>query len=234
MKCSQFPVLFALAFAVLSDSTYGGTIKYELPELLGQHHYDGSEQTPFGRVAHVNTSFGFYSIAEAKVVVEGSVTSGTAHGDGILREPLEFVLEPSVSAHPSFARSISFSTEPVIGAFRIEEVYSDPFWPEITPLPNPAGYPPVSFYVPFFVGLNEFSTDFPPRLKPAKPGELIFATDGMIVDEPIVANVTTAYILLSGPDIVPEPASGAIFVSVLVAGIFACRQRTRRRGGHAV
>ncbi len=121
-----------------------------------------------------------------------------------LREATEFVLEPQVSAWPDFQRVLNLQVDPTPTAFRFDNSFSYPFAPEITPLPNPDGYPPMSFNVMLTISPG-FTTQFPPALDP-KP-EFLLATDGVIVDTPIVANITEAYIIFDGSGIVPEPAS---------------------------
>lgn len=219
--------LLPVVFCLLAGEGYCGVIRYDLPELLGEHHYDGSDVLPFGRVSQVNTPFGFYSVAQARLVVEGTISAGKAHGDGVLREPFDIDLEPSVGATPSFARILTIATESSTGTFRIDDIYVNPFHPEVTPLPNPDGYPPISFQVLFSVGPS-FSTDYPPLITPVEPGELIFASDGVVIDTPIIANVTEAYIVLEGPGVVPEPASAGIAVIAALGTILTTLRLTRR------
>jgi hypothetical protein len=210
---------------VLLSAAAGGTVRYDLPVLLGEHVFDGSDSDPFGPVSYVDTPFGFYSVSRARLVVEGFVTPGRAHGDGVLRQDIEFELLPDVGALPSFARNVTFSIESTIGSFQIEEVYPDPFVPEVTPLPNPDGYPPISFYVRFSVGPS-WETEIPPLLEPVEPGDFFLWTDGIIVDEPITAHVTQAYILFEGPGVVPEPTSAVMIAIGLL--LFGLRHRRAR------
>lgn len=222
--CHRLVFFVALTPIVVSPLAWASTIRYELPQLIGEHRFDGNTEYHFGQIAHVDTPFGFYSVAEARLVVEGSVTAGKAHGDGIIRQALEFALEPSVSALPSFVHSLTFSTKATIGEFRIGETYAHPFAPETIPLPNPDGYPPLSFDVRFAVGPS-FVTNYPPAIEP-RP-ELLRTMDGIIVDVPIVANVTTAYIVMEGPGVVPEPDGAVIaFFALVIIGLIQRVART--------
>jgi len=193
--------LALILFLFESNAAYGGSIRFELPALLGEHTYDGGLAI-INAVAQLETPFGFYSVEEATLIVEGQVSSGLAHGDGIIRESTSFDLLPSVSIRPSFGRSIDISTEPTPAMFRFETTYPYPFVPETTPLPNPGGYPPVSFGVNLSVGPTFGTIYFNPTV-----GTL---STGYIVDVPIVAHIETAYIILSGSSIVPEPSSIAL------------------------
>lgn len=94
--CHRLVFFVALTPIVVSPLAWASTIRYELPQLIGEHRFDGNTEYHFGQIAHVDTPFGFYSVAEARLVVEGSVTAGKAHGDGIIRQALEFALEPAL------------------------------------------------------------------------------------------------------------------------------------------
>ena len=216
-----------LAFFLASTSAHGGSIRYELPNLIGEHQYDGSQPSFLGRVAFVDTPFRFYSVTEARLVVEGHVAPGEARGDGIMREAVGFELLPSVASQPSFSNTFAIPVQPTSANFRLEQVYPYPFVPQTTPMPNPDGYPPISFYVQVSVGPT-FSTDYPPLLTPPEPGELVFAEDGIIVDVPIIAEITNAYIVLSGPSIVPEPTSLVAAVIAFSALLITTTRLTRR------
>ena len=166
-----------------------------------------------------------------QALCRGNRSPGKAHGDGILRQPVQFELVPSIRAFPSFAQIFYIPSESVEGAFRIDDVYMDPFSPYVTPLPMPGGYPPISFDVSFGLGPS-LSTEFPPLLSPPLPGQPNLWTDGTIVDTPIVANVTEAYILLEGPGIVPEPATVAMAaVAALIVAFAIVRLRRPSHDG---
>lgn len=209
--CRPCPLIF-LVLLVANNSAYGGSIRYELTSLLGEYRYDRPNSLAV-KISQVQTQLGFADATEARLVVQGQVTPGKAHGDGMLRENTEFDLLPYVSAYPSFSSRAEISMQPTPESFTLEQVYLNPFFPLTTPLPNPDGNPPVSFFVSLNVG-PVFGTLYPPLINPPTPGELIFVNDGVIVDVPILANITSAYIVLSGPTIVPEPHSlAAMFIA---------------------
>lgn len=212
------PILLLLT----CNATFGGSIRYELPSLLGEHTYDGGLAI-FNAADQVDTPFGFYAVEEATLVVEGHVLPGLAHGDGVTRENTTFDLLPLVSVRPDFDNSIVLFPEPTPATFRFETTYSYPFVPETTPLPNPDGYPPVSFAVYLSVGPS-FGLQFPPQIDPLEDT----LSPGIVVDVPIVAQIDSAYIILSGPSIVPEPSSIALACGLVVL-ICRCRPRRHRR-----
>jgi PEP-CTERM motif len=228
LRTHRIVIAAGLFLLLPSLPAVAGSVRYDLPELLGNHVWDGSDVFDLGQIAHVDTPYGFYSVRQARLVVEGFATLGRAHGDGVLRQDVEFELLPVVNAYPSFAQIIYLPTGPTIGAFDIDYVYPNPFVPEVTPLPNPDGYPPVSFQVLFSLG-PRLETEIPPLLEPVDPGELDLWVRGVVLDDPIVANVTEAYIILEGPGVVPEPTS------IVLAGIGLIlvgwrRHRSCRRG----
>ncbi len=175
--------LASIFVLLASSAAHGGSIRYELPSLLGEHVYDGS-LTLWNAAQVVDTPFDFYAAEEATLVVEGRVSQGVAHGDGVVRDSTTFDLLPSVSARPSFDHSIEISTEPTPAIFRFETTYSYPFVPETTPLPNPGGYPPVSFTVYLSVGPTFGTIYFDPSTGTQ--------STGIIVDVPIVAQIESA------------------------------------------
>ncbi len=207
----------ALAVCLFAGVAYGGTLRYDLPELLGEQRFDGTRQ--FGNSAQVDTPFSLYAVEQARLVIEGSVSPGKAHGDGVIRLPLDFDLMPFVQAGASFQRSLLFPATPTVGPFSFDEIYPFPFVPETTPLPNPGGYPPILLTVGLGISLS-FTTNFPPKIDPASP--FYDAMDGVIVDVPIVANVTTAYIELSGASIVPEPPTASLALASCFCILLCC------------
>ncbi|QDU90078.1 hypothetical protein Pla175_34780 [Pirellulimonas nuda] len=178
--------------------------------------------TVFSRGMQIDTPFGFSRVAEARLVVEGCATAGWARGDGVQLESDSFELIPAVSANPSFQREFNYGAE-TLGAFRIDEVFPEPFFPTTTPLPNPDGYPPVSFQV-FLSVFPSSATLFPARI-----GNSWDATTlAYVVETPIIAQIDTAYIILSGPNTVPEPSGlAAVVAGCLTVFASACGRAIR-------
>ncbi len=203
-------LLPAIMLVLVSTTAYGGTIRYELPELLGEHFYDGGLSL-FDAAAQIDTPFGFAAVEEARLVVVGRVSHGQARGDGVIREGTSFELLPSVSVYPSFANSSELNTESTSETFRIETIYLNPFVPDPLPLPGPDNSPPVSFLV-YLLVQPSLETNFPPLIEPS--GDI--PASGIIVDVPIIAEIEQAYIVLSGTSIVPEPNSLALVCGSIV------------------
>lgn len=223
-KLEQIVLGIFVSCLLTSSPLLAGTVRYELPQLLGEHVYDGPDY--WGRLAQVETSLSYYSADSAKLVVEGTVAAGRARGDGILREALEFDLLPAVSASAYLpgSSSVDFIGEPSpLGSFRIEKVYPRPLDPQVVLMPSPDGYPPILLAVSFSVR-PIFVHPYPPLLHQPQPGDLTFHDDGIIVNEPLVANVTKAYILITGPHIVPEPASGFLLLPAFVLALTSYRR----------
>lgn len=214
--------LVALAPYLTQAPVHGGTVRYELPQLRGEYQFNGTGDSGNRRVAQVETPFGYYSsVDSATLVVEGFVTTGKARGDGISREPLEFDLIPSVGASPSFARRLTSVSNTTIGVFRLEDIYPRPF-AEPMPLPGPADYTPTSFEVSFSVDPSAFDTRIPRLIGP--PPDFMWDSGGIIVDTPIEANVTDAYIILEVQG-VPEPMGAFTAVIALLVITVAAGRR---------
>jgi hypothetical protein len=216
--------LVVLLLCGLSQTTLGGTVRYELPHLLGEHRFDGTDSF-FGSGNGIQTPFGYYSVHEARLVIEGTSQPGKARGDGVLREPIEYELPARIGV--SFTTMAgSFATgfrRETTSPFSIERIYPFPFVPEVIPLPSPVGHPPATFFTDILVSTNS-STVFPAPID-ANSAE-IRDWDGIIIDVPVTAHITKAYIEFSGPEIVPEPSA----FSAALSGLFLFMYRMRRGG----
>jgi len=198
-------VLFALAIALSMDSSrlQAGTFRYELPELLGELRYD-IEKTSLVDVS-IATPFGLTGVSKATFIIEGSITRGKARGDGVIFEATEFELEPAFAVGYEFPNS-GFGTLPLLqpSSFRIVETFNGPFY-SVTPLPGPGvSTPPFSFSVTASVG-PAITTMYPDRID--SQTDPIDLPVGFVVETPIIANVTEAYVVLEGSSVIPEPNS---------------------------
>jgi hypothetical protein len=207
---------------MLNSEGICGTIRYELTGLLGEHMFEGLPYL-FSANAHVNTPFGFYTVAEARVVVEGTASAGKAHGDGVVREAQEFILQPRVGIWPSFPRTIDLDIGATTEQIRFDKTYSYPFAPEVTPQPRVDGYPPLSFDVALSI-FPSIDTKYPAFLEPQTDHTTFYP--GIVFDEPIVANIERAYVLLAGPSIVPEPMALHLLCGGVVAFVLLRRVRS--------
>jgi hypothetical protein len=213
---------FLSATVVVTSAGLAGTVRYELPELLGQHLCHG--ELFIAGLSNIHTPYNFSAIEQARIVVQGDVQAGLALGDGIIRAAEVFELKPGIGVTASFKHSAALGVDDLAGAFSLNETYAYPFVPETTPLPNLDGYPPVSFTVGLGLGPS-LSTQFPPKIDPSP--QYFQATDGVIVDQPIVAFVSVAFVELSGAEVVPEPSGMALVLAFSAIG-FGTDTRRRR------
>lgn len=211
--------LAAMSMLLSENFASGGTFRYDLPELLGEYRFDGGDD--YSKRVEIDTPFNLTGVSRAIFFIEGSITPGVARGDGVVFEPDEFELVPSFYVFYGFPNS-GFLTFPVEthSPFRINETFTGPFY-SVTPLPNPVEPPPVfSFQVRPGAG-PAISTLYPDHVD---PNDVILNTfDAIVIETPIIAHVTEAYVILTGNSVVPEPhacfllfcGTGLISVSIV-------------------
>lgn len=220
---------FALGLLACGNA-FGGSIRYDLTSLLGEYRYDESGSRYVDGVVSFEAPFNRYSVLEARLVLEGRVPLGRARGDGILREATSFDLSPSIATLTSVGSTLEFSFQSVLEEFRLERVYPDPFVPSLIPLPNPlqkpSDVPPVTFEVQVSV-MPAFGTMYPPLFAPPERFGPVNTVDGIIIDTPLIAEITSAYIILSGPNIVPEP-NGLVSAIILIFALVMARYRVQQ------
>lgn len=211
--------LLAIALLLVAASpAFGGTVRYDLPGLLGQHSSDEVSDVFSWPTQQIDTPFGFGQVDEARLVIVGTVSPGLAHGNGITHEAISFQLLPVIHVIPSFADPIDIY--PSSESFHFETVFSNPFFPNTTPLPGPDGHPPVSFSLQLIPNVS-MHTSLPPHI----PGNITLEPP-YYVDVPIIAHIQEAYILLGGPQIVPEPRTLTLTGLMVLVGVGIAR-RTR-------
>lgn len=209
------PALFLLLFMPAWESASAGSVRLELPELLGELRFDGTE-SPFGGGPNSKSTSVYspirhvYAVSEARLILEGEVMVGAARGDGVVRESRAFDLLPAVKVDISTTRggSTSLLAEPTPDDFRIEKVSFSPFIPLVIPLPGPGSTPFDPGPIKYKVFLGAHTSNLPPRVT----NDPVIFPDGIVVEEPITARITRAYVVFSGSQIVPEPSGVAIFV----------------------
>ncbi len=206
----------ALGFLLASAPALGGSIRYDLPGLLGEHRFDDPLMF-IGRGAEVATTVAPKQITAVRFVVSGSVSSGRARGDGVQFDPVAFELLPAVNIYTNIGFSIGFREEVTPDKFFLEWTIADPFADLLSP---PIGGYPV-FDLQAFVSIApSLQTIFPHRLSAADDQ----LAPGYVIEQPIIAHIDTAYIILSGPTIVPEPSGWTCAGLLSIAMVFARRR----------
>lgn len=212
----------------------GGTMRYDLTELLGEHRFEGEKPFPELQLSRhgissfdtqfintIDTPFETPGVSKATLVINGNLLPGNARGGGIDLDQTEFVLQPRFRAFHGFS-SFSNATNPAAqtGLIRINETFAGPFSSGLTVLPFGTigtGGPLFTFSVIANIDPGP-STRYPPRhyslpyigmknIGPKWPPH-----SGYLVVTPIIANITEAYVVLEGSSVVPEPSSGAMIL----------------------
>jgi hypothetical protein len=210
--------LLGLYIALAATPATAGTLRVDLPELLGDYEYDGGRESGNRRTVTLNMPFRVYSISEARIVIAGTTTPGKGRGDGVLREASAFDLLPSGSPsfHPQLNVRDLFAVKMDVGDFIVDRTLVTPLHPAVTPLPCLCETPPIYITAGMSLGLNELITNFPPWIGDRIPGHLYRASDGIVYETPIRAQVTEAYLVLTGRGVVPEPRTAWLLTVILV------------------
>ncbi|MBA4107490.1 MAG: hypothetical protein C0485_17270 [Pirellula sp.] len=206
-----------LLTAVAASATLvaqAGSMRFELPELLGEHELTTlADGFPAGYVVTsttIQTPFYVYHVNSARLVIVGAATAGTIRGDGATRAAEEAAFLPRVTAQPQFyggASVVHFSLDPPPSVISLDQSYSRPFVPGVTPLPGPgvvqqlrAKFDVTLAMYPDSVALNSI-----PYLTESDPLAYRRQEEGLTVIESARARITEAYLILEGPGVVPEP-----------------------------
>jgi len=209
----------------MSASANAGSQRIELPELLGEYHFDGGDSSR--KFVHLDTLYGVLGVSRARVVLTGTLHPGKAHGDGVILAATDFELPGRTSA--TFVTPgggfVGFGL-PAEGPFVVDETFLGPFY-NVIPLPCPCGGQPEFDPLISFEIRPSLLTQYPPALESAPVPR--FETDGMIVDVPIVANVSEAYLLVSGVGVAPEPHSIWLAMAAAAALVIASSDFPRQR-----
>jgi hypothetical protein len=233
MSLPRIILFLILANGFLIGAAQGGSIRYDLPELLGQHYYGAHGLGGVG--TERQTDFIGYSVTKSRLVIEGTIHPGKARGDGIFREPVEFDLIPivgfSVGAIPGlFSPSVSmrFDADHVnLGPVLVDHTRILPFRWNITELYDSSNDPPLLFGAE--LGLFDyFPAPFPAKI--VADGEPYYLMDGIIIDVPAYANITNAYVeFFLDSELVPEPSTAAATISAALLLLF---QKGRMKSRH--
>jgi hypothetical protein len=158
-------------------------------------------------------------------VIKGTLSGGRAHGDGVTRENQSFDLLPSYQWLSNFGDFYSLNNTKPEGDFVADiEFNAYPFLRSLRPL-DPVRDPiALASFSIGFRAMPSISTQYPLFLNPVD-NQVDFG-QGIIIDVPVRANVTEAYIVLSGPAIVPEPSMYVIgTLSIVGLAVIGCMRR---------
>jgi hypothetical protein len=226
-------LLLTVVAASAALTAHGGVMRYDLPELLGDHQLAtldyGFSSGGFVTTATIQTPYDVYQVNSARLVIVSSSTAGTVRGDGVDRAADEVAFLPRVTAQPKFysGRNIGFfSMDPPPSVINLDQSYTDPFRPDVTPLPGPgtdwilsAKFDVTLALYPDSIALASIPNYIP--LDPFNPRRQVA---GLTIVTPAVAHITEAYIIFEGYDIVPEPTGGALAV-IAFAALLAKRRK---------
>lgn len=257
---SWFPFGFAtflFAFLQASPATsVAGTIRYDLPELLGRYEYGGKDDPLRGRSVTVDTPFDLGGVSSIRLVLEGTVKPGVARGDGIYYEPTRVVLEPSVLSGVGVENGmvlLTLASHQPTGDFRVERELLGPFRnfkyggcdPEVICSPGPPRHIPVYSFSAWAGASPAYTTQTPEVIDnnetvndPSDGGPYILREflDGLIVEVPVVANITEAYAIIEGRSVLPEhvtastvPEPSGIAIMFGMSSLFLSRRPERAK-----
>lgn len=217
-------LLLTVAAAAGAAISHAGSMRFELPELLGEHELTTvADGFPAGHVvtsATIQTPFYVYHVNSARLVVVGAATAGTMRGDGTTRAADDAAFLPRVTAQPQFYSGASighFSMDPPPSVISLDQSYSHPFVPSVTPLPGPGVIQELSakFDVTLAMYPDSIALNSLPYLTEPDPLAYRRQDEGLTVIEPAKARITEAYLILEGPGVVPEPSGGMLAAMAL-------------------
>ena len=206
--------IVASLFGLSPAASMAGTVRYDLPELLGRYEYGLQDDPLRRRSVRVDTPFELSGASSIKLVLEGTVKPGVAMGDGISYEPTRVVLEPSVPSGIGVTRGmayLSFGSPQSTSEFRVEHEILGPFRsfdysqgcdPEVICSWKPPRLIPLYSFTAS-AGVSPAHTTQTPDVIDGQTKPFRFL-DGLIIEVPVVANITEAYAIIEGSGVVPE------------------------------
>ena len=219
MNLTRVFVVSAIASLVAPTLVLAGYVRYDLPELVDEYRWEDKKLPADEGHASLDTRLPLADVSEARLVIEGRATAGVAHGDGVTLRSDGCDLLPGAFIELSGGeiRRI-WRLQAPDGGFRFEQVHHAPFALAPVIAPGLDLNPPRMSVEVSVCTFPWWTTVYPPRLTPPGPGPYVInlVPDGIVVDVPIVVEVTAAHLVLSGPAIAPEPggltllASGAV------------------------
>jgi len=212
-----------LLLFVLAPQAKGGTITLPLPDLVGTYQYNSLGTPPSGcaKTATLETTWGLYQVTEAHLVIEGSFSAGRVTGDGVLRQAEEVALNSDFSNMYIIGyNGFGFLDRATSGAFTVSGDFIGPFDRYLS-IPPPPG--PLYFTATIQMALNTQNSLWGPPAFFVPPAEGTPWYEGLVLVDPATATVTSAYLVLEGPN-VPEPATLALLA---LGGLMALGRRAR-------
>jgi hypothetical protein len=223
----RFAGCLGIFIALSATAASGGTLRIDLPQLVGDCCSAG--QLP--PEAEVPTPFDIRGVSSIRLVLEGTLTSGKGRGEGVEGVATEFELKGTASAYfyalqgfpprppldPDYLFvSFFFKTEaePQAGQFHIDHFFIGPFFDART-----LDLVPV-LSLHFSAGPEiSAATLFPPPI-PFFHTELLYETI-----TPIHMSISSAYFVLEGASVTPEPGGIALGLSAALGSVLLSRAR---------
>lgn len=210
-------------FLLLTAPALGGTVVVPLPDLVGTYQYNSLGTPPSGcaKTATLETAWRLYDVTQAHVVIEGSFSAGRVTGDGVLREAQEVALYSEFCIQYAIGYSGNwFLDRATSGPFTFSADFIGPF-DKLLPIPPPPG--PLYFTAAIQIALDTRNSLWGPPAFFVPPAEGTPWYEGLVLVDPATATVTSAYLVLEGPN-VPEPATLALLA---LGGLMALGRRAR-------
>jgi hypothetical protein len=223
------PLLFA---TVMTAPAVAETVRIPLPDLLGRHTLDDLGFQSFERPefsTEIDRALLPSGALSYRLEWSGTLTAGRVIGDGTIRESVERLLQGSfipnlTGSGESFARFPTPLT--AFGSFketwqleRLPGQFID--WIDVGS-PPPSNHLSISLnFVPDYLTLG----DSIPFFLPPVNGEGRYASDGLILLEPIQAEIASAELVIEA---IPEPATFGIAVLAISLSTAIAVFRSRR------
>jgi len=208
---------------VLAPHAKGGAITVPLPDLVGTYQYNSLGTAPPGctKTATLETTWGLYDVTQAHVVIEGGFSAGRVTGDGVLREAQEVALYSEFCIQYAIGYSGNwFLDRATSGPFTFSADFIGPF-DKLLPIPPPPG--PLYFTAAIQIALDTRNSLWGPPAFFVPPAEGTPWYEGLVLVDPATATVTSAYLVLEGPN-VPEPATLSLLA---LGGLMALGRRAQ-------
>jgi hypothetical protein len=226
----RYATFVFLVFSAAAGTAAGETFRIPLSQLLGQRSVDDLSLQFFGRpdpIAEIDVTLIPPGATSFRLEWSGTLRAGRVVGDGIVREPIESLLQGSFI--PDISRSsesIGRFPSPISGLGLFEESW------QIDRLPgrfvdwNVIGeeQPPdrLSISLKFVPDYQTLGNSIP-FYDPPGNGQGRYASEGLRLLDPIEADITSAAFVF---EIIPEPSTLAIAAAGISLGALSLLRRT--------